>query len=220
MKKVALSWYKNNNNYKKVLEKYGLPYIILSPEEKISWQEIGAIIFIGGEDIHPSYYNEKEEDNLNIDKNRDEWEFYLIENAFKKRKPILGICRGCQLINIFLGGSLYQDLKKFKKEGKMSYIHWQENGEDSFHNVKIKKNTLLYKILKKEEILVNSSHYQAIKNLGKNLYVSAIFLDDIFEIIEGIEYEDYPYLIGIQWHPERLNSDISYKIFISLKEFI
>ncbi|MCX7846006.1 MAG: gamma-glutamyl-gamma-aminobutyrate hydrolase family protein [Dictyoglomaceae bacterium] len=72
------------------------------------------------------------------------------------------------------------------------------------------------KSLGKEEIMVNSNHHQAIKRLGKNLKVSAKFIDNGLEIIEGIEHENYPYLLGVQWHPERLNCEESNKIFESL----
>lgn len=219
-KRIALSWHEGNNNYKKALERLNIPYIVLSPDEKVSWNEISGIIFIGGEDIHPSYYNEKiEEENLEINKKRDQWEFNLMYFAFKKGIPILGICRGCQLINVFLGGSLYQDLKRYKREGKISQIHWRVGGKDSSHKISIEKDTYLYKILRKEEIIVNSSHHQAIKKLGKNLKVSARFIDNGFEIIEGIEHEDYPYLIGVQWHPERLVCEESNKLFLSLLSF-
>ncbi len=217
---IALSWYKGNNNYKKALERFNIPYIVLSPEEEIYWSKISAIIFIGGEDIHPSYYNEEiEEENLEINKERDQWEFNLMESAFKRRIPILGICRGFQLINVFFGGTLYQDLMKYKREKKISQIHWRENEKDSFHKVYIEQNTILYRILGKEEIEVNSSHHQGIKNLGKNLEVSAKFVENEFDIIEGIEYKDYPYLIGVQWHPERLNNEESDKLFLSLASF-
>ncbi|MEN2984397.1 MAG: gamma-glutamyl-gamma-aminobutyrate hydrolase family protein [Dictyoglomaceae bacterium] len=215
-RKIALSWPEGNINYIRALEKLDIPYIVLSPEEEINWKEILGIIFIGGEDIHPCYYNEKEEENLQINKTRDQWEFNLIKEAFERKIPILGICRGCQLINVFFGGSLYQDLKRYKEEGKISQIHWREEGEDSFHNIYIEKDTNLYKILGKEEIIVNSSHHQAIKRLGKNLKVSAKFIDNALEIIEGIEHENYPYLLGVQWHPERLNCEESDKILRSL----
>ncbi len=92
-----------------------------------------------------------------------EWEFNLMYFAFEKRIPILGICRGCQLINVFFGGSLYQDLKRYKREEKISQTHWRVEGKDSFHKICIEKDTYLYKILGKEEIVVNSSHHQAIK---------------------------------------------------------
>lgn len=214
---VALSWPKENNNYKRALERLNIPYMVLSPGEEIAWNRISAIIFIGGEDIHPSYYNEKiKEENLEINKGRDQWEFHLMESAFKRRIPILGICRGCQLINVFFGGSLYQDLKRYKRERKISQIHWREKGRDSLHRIYIEKKSNLYRILEREEMRVNSSHHQGIKNLGKNLDVSAKFLEHEFDIIEGIEYKDYPYLIGVQWHPERLKGKESNKLFLSL----
>ncbi len=71
-KRVALSWHEGNNNYKKALERLNIPYIVLSPEEEVNWNEISGIVFIGGEDIHPSYYNEKiEAENLEINEERD-----------------------------------------------------------------------------------------------------------------------------------------------------
>ncbi|MGB9857402.1 MAG: gamma-glutamyl-gamma-aminobutyrate hydrolase family protein [Dictyoglomaceae bacterium] len=214
MKKIALSWYKGNINYINKLREFDIPYIVLSPGEKINWEKIGGIIFIGGEDIHPSFYNEEiQEDNLEINIERDKFELELMDIAFNKELPILGICRGCQLINVYLKGNLYQDLIRYKRENIITKIHWRVDEKDSYHEIDLNKDSFLHKILGKEKTIVNSSHHQAIKKLGEDLRVSAKFLDDSFEIIEGIEHKNYPLLLGVQWHPERLNNEDTEKLF-------
>jgi putative glutamine amidotransferase len=214
MRKVALSWYKGNINYINKLKEFDIPYIVLSPEEDINWEIIGGIIFIGGEDIHPSFYNEKiQEDNLEINIERDKFEFELLDIAFNKKLPILGICRGCQLINVYFKGNLYQDLIRYKRENIIKEIHWRVDEKDSYHEIYLNKDSFLYKILGKEKTIVNSSHHQAIKRLGENLKISAKFLDNGLEIIEGIEHKNYPFLLGVQWHPERLNNEDTEKLF-------
>jgi putative glutamine amidotransferase len=214
MRKVALSWYKGNINYINKLKEFDIPYIVLSLEEDINWEIIGGIIFIGGEDIHPSFYNEKiQEDNLEINIERDKFEFELLDIAFNKKLPILGICRGCQLINVYFKGNLYQDLIRKKRENIIKEIHWRVDEKDSYHEIDLNKDSFLYKILGKEKTIVNSSHHQAIKRLGENLKISAKFLDNSLEIIEGIEHKNYPFLLGVQWHPERLNNEDTEKLF-------
>ena len=123
----------------------------------------------------------------------------LNEFVLEKKKPILGICGGEQLLNICFGGTLIQDIKKYNKN---SLEHEQTKPRDkTSHSVDIKKQTKLYKIIKQIEIQVNSAHHQAVNKLGKNLIISGLARDGIIESIESTEHD---WCIGVQWHPEFL----------------
>lgn len=154
---------------------------------------IDGLILSGGGDIHPSYYGEEAITKLTLTPHdRTDFELSLLEETIKIKKPILGICYGMQLINVALGGNLYQDIKKQVSKSK----DHRKN-----HSVKISPESRLRSIMDGAEVIeVISTHHQAIKDIGRNLVVSAIAEDGI---IEAIEMEDYPFLIGVQWHPEK-----------------
>jgi putative glutamine amidotransferase len=163
-----------------------------------------GLILLGGEDISPKLYNmPKSKFTKNINYERDLIELFLIKKALKKNIPILGICRGMQLINIYFGGTLYQDLFS------LNIKHFNTNFPTK--TIKIVKNSALYNILKKTKIKVNSIHHQAINKLGKNLKISAF---DKNNIPYAIESSSYKFLLGLQWHPEYIAyTDSSKKIF-------
>ncbi len=180
-----------------------IPYIDDTDKLKAVINIIDGVLFAGGGDIHPSYYGGKVTCNLKrVNKERDEFEFKLLELVLKSGKPILGICRGCQLFNVFFGGTLYEHIDGHYK--KAPY-------KKPTHKIIIKENTLLFKLVGKKEIKVNSFHHQAIKKLGNGLIASSQGEDGI---IESIEKPDYPFLLGVQFHPEYIYriEDI-YKIF-------
>ncbi|PMQ01674.1 MAG: gamma-glutamyl-gamma-aminobutyrate hydrolase [Dictyoglomus sp. NZ13-RE01] len=220
MGKIAISWFKGNINYINKLKSLDIPYLILSPGDFIPWYEIFGILFIGGEDVHPKFYGEEiREENLSLNLERDEFELDLLDKAIYKGLPVLGICRGHQLINVYFKGKLYQDLIKLKKENVITQIHWSVDGKDSYHKIDIKEKSNLFDLIREKSILVNSSHHQGIKVLGEGLKISAMYFDSGLNIIEAIEKENYP-LLGVQWHPERLSDESSNKIFEFLKNFI
>ena len=159
-----------------------------------------GIFFTGGKDIDPARYNEiKKETCDEIQQNRDDLEFRAFTKAFEAKKPIFAICRGAQLVNVALGGTLYQDIPS---EINTELIHRQTVGEFEYsHDVNIVKDTPLYDLIGSERIKANSFHHQAIKTLGKNLAVMALADDGI---IEAIYSTDSRYIRAYQWHPERL----------------
>lgn len=147
-----------------------------------------GLLLCGGGDVDPKFYNEEINGSTNIDIERDEIEFALMEAFLKAGKPIMGICRGHQLINIYFGGSLYQDLPEAEmhKGGKA-------------HEVKAEQGSLLHSLYG-ESFSVNSTHHQAVKKVGKGLHATAFWND---KYIEATEHETLP-IISVQWHPERM----------------
>jgi putative glutamine amidotransferase len=196
--KILISWAGKSERYADSISKAEAAPVLQN--EKIRWEEISGVVFTGGPDIDPRRYGEERYGrDLEIDEKRDRIEFEIAQNAFLLKLPVLGICRGCQLINVFLGGKLFQHV-----EG-----HGKIDGKDSFHEVEALERTDLFDIVNRKNLRVNSAHHQAINALGKGLKASAMAPDGT---IEGIESSEYP-LLGVQWHPERLGDESSEKIF-------
>ncbi len=178
---------------------------------------IDGILFTGGLDISPLTYDENPLREINeISSIRDKYEFGLFRKAYDRKIPILGICRGHQLANIALGGSLYQDIY-VQTPDTLGHNPKGISKDELYHSIDINKDTKLYDIFKSEKVFVNSNHHQSIKELGKNLTISA-FSED--KIIEAIEATDERFLIGVQFHPECLSERYSqfldlFKAFIS-----
>lgn len=171
-------------------------WISLKPSsDNIDFAELDALLLSGGDDIDPMLYGgDKDAHNTSLDKKRDCFELEMIDKAYKKKIPILGICRGAQLINIYFKGSLYPTILDLDEY----IIH--KNSIFPVKKVIVKIFSKLFTIVRHKEIVANSIHNQAIKEVGENLKVSAT--DD--RIIEAIEKKDYPFLLGVQWHPEYL----------------
>ena len=159
-----------------------------------------GFFFTGGADIAPKRYGEEAKDNIgDIQEHRDEFEFNVFQRVIKTSKPILAICRGAQLVNVALGGTLYQDIPS---EVQTKILHRQIEPKFSHsHDVRIMINTPLYEMMKAERIKVNSFHHQAIKTLGEGLEIMALAEDGI---IEAVYSSGRQYIRAYQWHPERL----------------
>ena len=126
---------------------------------------------------------------------RDALEFSLLEECLKKKLPVLGICRGAQLINVFFGGSLFQDIRPFYIEQPELHTILPKQ------NVFIDHNSMLYKIFHKTVMKVNSLHFQSVNRVGQGLRIAA---QDANGIVEAVEHIQMPFVIGVQWHPEFL----------------
>lgn len=126
---------------------------------------------------------------------RDTLEYYLVKGAIDRRMPVLGICRGAQLINICMGGSLHQDISGFYAESPQFYTVFPKK------TVKIESASRLYQILRIAEIKVNALHRQAIHKPGKDIRVAA---REKNQVIQAIEHVVLPFILGVQWHPEYL----------------
>lgn len=190
----------------------GLPSFVAYTDDPAVLDEYVAsydgFLFAGGVDVDPKYYGETVAfDSVEINPVRDSFELALFKKVYASGKPILGICRGIQLLNVALGGSLYQ--------------HIEGHSQSAGRGVRTQKTTILpgnrlSDILGgRSELDVNSFHHQAVKTLAPGLVAAAYSADGI---CEGVSLPDYRYFIGVQWHPELLEGDDSAALFKSFVE--
>lgn len=161
-----------------------------------------GILLPGGEDVNPALYGESPHPKLgSIAPERDSLEIELARWCVAEHKPLLGICRGLQLLNVALGGSLFQDLPSQKPSTIEHDIYSSDQWEHTAHTIDISKDSRLYELLKCESIGVNSLHHQAINRIAPELKISAASPDGI---IEGVEGSADTFLLALQCHPETL----------------
>ena len=177
-----------------------LPIPCLSDSEqlKVFLDMCDGLLLPGGVDVNPSYYGEEPHQQLGlVQSDMDAIGIKLIRLAAERKMPILGICRGQQMLNVALGGSLYQDIAATYEKPSIQH---QQKAESSpaMHKIKVEEGTLLFEMIGSTEVSTNTLHHQAVKALGKDLVVSATALDGI---IEAIESKDRT-ILGLQWHPE------------------
>ena len=149
-----------------------------------------GLILCGGNDISPALYQEEINGAVDIDYERDKCEWRLIKAFIEAQKPILGICRGCQLLNVYFGGTLYQHLENTNTH--------RIDGVGAIHEITAVKGSVAYELYG-ERFIANSFHHQAVKKLGANL-VATQYCDNV---IEGFEHDSLP-IIAFQWHPEKI----------------
>ncbi|MBI4208244.1 MAG: gamma-glutamyl-gamma-aminobutyrate hydrolase family protein [Deltaproteobacteria bacterium] len=178
-----------------------LPYLQDRNSIRTVVSSLQGILLTGGDfDIDPQFYGEKPHPKLGkLLRERTHFEMEMARAAMHRDLPILGICGGEQVINVLLGGSLYQDIVS---QLPQTHPHQtSKEGKRTFHPVLIQPRTKLSRILGAQPLTVNSTHHQAIKILGKRLKANALAKDGV---IEGFESPRHRFLIGIQWHPELL----------------
>jgi putative glutamine amidotransferase len=182
----------------------GIPIILASVKDRGDISRLVDICdgfcFTGGFDIHPRYYGEEVSEVCGeIHELRDLFEMEAFDCVFKSGKPIIGICRGEQLVNVALGGSLYQDLPT----DRPSDIDHRQTAprSETAHTVDLVFGTPIEELISQRSISVNTIHHQAIKRLGEGLCPMALAPDGI---VEAIYHESHPYLRAYQWHPEAL----------------
>lgn len=189
-------------NYTDALHMVGMKAVPLAPGDTYDFNGIDGLLIPGGGDFHPSFYNEEPKDlNYKYDMEFDRFEMEVLKSAWEKCIPIFGICKGEQFINVFLKGTLYQDLPS--QIGIIKGINHRDikSAEETNHIIEIKKNTILREILGCPVKIVNSSHHQAAKDIGKGLAVCAVSPDGVIEAVEACGER---FCIGVQFHPERL----------------
>ena len=159
---------------------------------------LDGFLFTGGHDVSPSLYNEKKLPECGvICPERDHLEQRLFVRAREMDKPVLGICRGIQIMNVAFGGTLYQDVS-LHGPGTMRHSQREIMPGGISHKVIIEEGSILHRLYGKE-LWTNSYHHQAIKDLGEGLRVTARAEDGIIEAVEAV---DHPYMHAVQWHPE------------------
>ena len=187
----------------------GVPWLIplLEHEDDLRpiYERLDGILIPGGADVDPGAYGEERHECCEVsDPPRDRVELQLIRWAMEDGKPVLGICRGIQLINLAAGGTLYQDLAaQLPGSIKHDYFPGQGFERDALtHDIVIEDGSRLADVFGAGRIAVNSMHHQAIKRLGAGLVVAARSVDD--DVIEAVELPRHPFMVGVQWHPEAL----------------
>ncbi len=193
--------------YVKAIQKEGGIPIILPLYQELNdiittlpW--IDGVLYPGGPDVSPFYWGEDSTWECRIiQPARDQLEIELLPFLLALKKPILGICRGVQVLNIALGGDIYQDIEH-RKSAAANIGHYQKSrGDVPTHYVNIRKDTLLHNIVKSDKITVNSYHHQVIRTLAKDLEIAGYSNDGY---IEAVSMREYPFFLGVQWHPEEL----------------
>lgn len=194
------------NYYKSVVAVGGVPVIIPVTDDLATIEAIvgrlDGILLSGGGDMHPRYYNEEPiPENGTPDELRDRYDVALIKSAVEYQLPVLGICRGMQVINTVLGGSLYQDIN-VQYADKQPMCHSQnEERSVTTQTASVVTDSLLYSIVNCNTLPINSIHHQAVKRIADGFRAVAFADDGICEAIESLYYP----ILGVQWHPEHLS---------------
>lgn len=198
--------------YVSAIQKAGGTSLILPPSEEDAYIDsyldiCQGFILSGGGDIDPFHWGEMPEWVLGaINPLRDHFELALAERILERKLPVLGICRGCQLLNVAAAGTLKQDIDTY-----LSHVQKAPRNYP-FHAIFIEKGSLLSGIIKKRQIRVNSFHHQAVKKTGAGFRVAACAPDGTVEAIEALE----GFALGVQWHPEYLLDEDAQSLFQAL----
>jgi putative glutamine amidotransferase len=203
--------------YEAIFMAGGIPILLPNADPPSALDELidmlDGLILSGGGDLSPQNYGQTPlSGNTEQPKMRDAFELALAAKAFTRNWPVLGICRGHQVINVALGGTLFQDLSciPFKIQ---PHADPQQTAQ-IFHDVTIDSDSRLFSIVGAESIQTNSSHHQVIDRLGRGLKAVAFAPDGV---IEAIEHPDSEFVIGVQWHPEGIvQKEHSVKLFKAL----
>jgi putative glutamine amidotransferase len=174
---------------------YGAKPLQLRPGDSFTEHDFNAVVVTGGHDVDPVLYAAQPEVKPKYDKDRDEFESMVIQFALRRQLPLLGICRGAQLLNVQRGGNLFQELRSRRRKTSNRWTVLP------IKTLKVEPRSLLERFLGCRQCRINSLHNQGIDRVGENLRVSARDLDGI---VQGIEDPDKTFLVGVQWHPEFL----------------
>jgi putative glutamine amidotransferase len=184
----------------------GIPIVLPLKADKedleVAANVCDGFLFTGGPDVNPFRFGEETLRQCGVVvPERDKMEEDTFHIAMEMNKPILGICRGIQVLNIFLGGNIYQDIVS-QYPSDLSLCHSQPSGKAVLtHSVMVEKDSLLYDIVGKDYLQVNSFHHQAVKDLAPGLKVAGTAPDGL---IEAVYLPEHPFFLGVQWHTEHL----------------
>jgi putative glutamine amidotransferase len=162
-------------------------------------EALDGLVLHGGADVAPESYGETAmKPEWQGDRIRDLYEMELFRSFKNADKPVLGVCRGAQLINVALGGSLYQDIRT-QIENTVEHRDWNIY-DQNFHEIEFKPDSYLARVFGSGKFKTNSIHHQSLKKIGEGLIVEAVSTSD--GLVEGVKYQGSEYVCGIQWHPE------------------
>ena len=187
----------------------GLPIVIpgvtnISTLESLL-SRLDGVLFSGGADIDPVLFGGESHPRIyGISPERDALEMALVRHALSADKPILAICRGIQVLNVALGGTLYTHIQDQRAQS-LKHDWFPDFPRDKLaHGVRLSPGSILHQIYDAEEIRVNSLHHQGLAEVGEGLRVTGLAPDDL---VEGVEFEGTSFAVGVQWHPECLPDD-------------
>jgi len=203
------SWVMNQRYYRAVASVGGVPWMIplLTDDEdalRCMFEQLDGVFIAGGIDIDPASYGaERHVLTGRADRARDRVEMLMTRWALDEGKPVFGVCRGAQVINVVCGGTLYQDIaEELPEAAKHDFFPTEGYARDYLaHTVHIERGTRLRSAFGATDALVNSMHHQAVRTLGDGLVVTAHAPDGIVEALEG---SGDAFVVGLQWHPEML----------------
>ncbi len=179
-----------------------LPPLFSADDWPVLLDRLDGLLLSGGEDIDPAHYGQETETWIGgVDSRRDAAELGLIPLLLKRGVPVLGICRGHQMLNVALGGDLYQDIAAYFPNALDHPYTPARPLEAIVHDVTIEPGSRLHAILGETEMPVNSAHHQAVKTPGRDMVVVAHAPD---EVIEATEMPGHPFCLSVQWHPEAM----------------
>jgi putative glutamine amidotransferase len=196
----------NQSYIRAVVAAGGVPLLIPHLSDKVLlralYERLDGLLLPGGEDIDPAHYGEpRHKDLRRVTPTRDETELTLTRWSMDSGMPLLAICRGIQVLNVALGGSLYQDIQAQIPQAQRHDWYPGYARDHLPHTVAVTPHTHLFDILGTDSLPVNSLHHQAIKDIAPGLKPVAQAPD---QVIEGVEALAHPFAIGVQWHPEEL----------------
>ncbi len=176
--------------------------VILSEAKGSRLKECDGLVLTGGPDVAPELYGDWADETVQVDSERDGFEYRLLEAALKDKIPVLGICRGLQLLNVYFGGTLILDLEKYSRR-----LHTAiSETEDRYHEVGLTEGSKLKSHIQLNSGTVNSAHHQAAERIGSGLRIAARAFDGTVEAVEGVDHASAG-MIAVQWHPERIGFD-------------
>jgi putative glutamine amidotransferase len=221
---LPASWVMNQRYYYAVTSVGGVPWMVPLLHDDLAtlreiYDRLDGVLIAGGVDMNPVTYGEEKTDLCgSIDPARDTVELQLAKWAIEDRKPLFGICRGLQVINVARGGSLYQDVSaQYQPAIKHDYFpNYGYAREHLAHEVALAEGSRLRHVFERDRILVNSMHHQGIRQLGEGLRVTAVAPDGL---VEAIESPNGHYLVAVQWHPEVFEATDPH-VFNLLRDFI